>query len=369
MSLLKLVILMKSLKAKIIIVLIPVMFFIFIFMGVGGLEISNQSQQNESSEGADVQELPESVMRWEPIIKRLAAENGISEYKAYILAIIMVESRGEGNDPMQSSESAGQEAGAIKDPVISLAQGVSFYAALIRKGKIANVDIDAINQAYNFGGSYIDYVSKNGGKHKIELAENYSVTVVGPSLNFSGEKYSYVNAVSQKFNKPYLYYNAGNFFYSYLLRQYIVEGGTGGSSNGNGKYIIPVDNPVITDGFVDRINPVTGLPEKHKGLDFGQPSGSSIKASRAGEVVIAQYDGSPVSGYGKCTVIKHDDNTFALYAHQSDQSVKVGDKVKQGQIIGKVGSTGQSTGPHLHFEIRNELLGGQVDPAPILGIK
>lgn len=97
----------------------------------------------------------------------------------------------------------------------------------------------------------------------------------------------------------------------------------------------------------------------HKGTDFGGESGSPIYASKSGTVVIAQNDGVPVSGYGKATLIQHDNGNFTLYAHQSSQSVKVGDKVEQGQIIGGMGSTGQSTGTHLHFEIRTSMYGGE----------
>ncbi|WP_413487901.1 lysozyme family protein [Carnobacterium divergens] len=353
-------------------------FILKIFIGIGmlilipflllfGLFDDDGKETNDNQAGVSVSGLPEDVMRWEPFVSKFAKEENISDYVPYILAIIMVESGGKGGDPMQSSESAGQGAGTIQDPIASLKQGVSFYASLVRKGQGLKVDIEGINQSYNFGGSYIDYVSKNGSKSNIELAEKYSLTVVAPSLgNSAGTRYPYKNATSQKFNKPYLYLNGGNFFYPYLLSQFLVENGTAvGGQNG---FIIPVDAPIVSSGFVDRINPVTGVPERHKGIDFAQPAGSSIKASKAGEVVIAQFDGQPVSGYGICTIIRHDDGTFALYAHQSEQMVTVGDKVKQGQVIGKVGSTGQSTGPHLHFEIRKSLNGDQVDPAPILGV-
>ncbi|MCD2253432.1 M23 family metallopeptidase [Listeria marthii] len=143
-------------------------------------------------------------------------------------------------------------------------------------------------------------------------------------------------------------------------------------SGGTGKYIIPVDNPLISSGFVDRINPVTGIAERHKGLDFAQPSGSNIKAADDGTVVFAGFgaSGSGFGGYGNVVLIEHPINAeWTLYGHQSQLLVKVGQKVKQGDIIGKVGSTGQSTGPHLHFEIRKQKNGGWTDPAPVLGIK
>ncbi|WP_408868958.1 peptidoglycan DD-metalloendopeptidase family protein [Brochothrix campestris] len=97
----------------------------------------------------------------------------------------------------------------------------------------------------------------------------------------------------------------------------------------------------------------------HKGTDFGGAPGSPIYASKSGTVVIAQNDGAPVSGYGMATLIQHEDGNYTLYAHQSSQSVHVGDKVSQGQVIGGMGSTGQSTGTHLHFEIRTSMYGGE----------
>lgn len=134
-----------------------------------------------------------------------------------------------------------------------------------------------------------------------------------------------------------------------------------GSSSSKG-WLIPIANPIITSGFGPRWG------TNHNGIDFGHPVGTPIKASKSGKVVIAQYDGVPVSGYGICTIIDHQDGTWTLYAHQSEQNVKVGESVKQGQVIGKVGNTGDSTGPHLHFEIRKSLLGDWVDPAPLLGL-
>ncbi|AOA03672.1 MAG: peptidoglycan DD-metalloendopeptidase family protein [Carnobacterium sp.] len=109
----------------------------------------------------------------------------------------------------------------------------------------------------------------------------------------------------------------------------------------------------------------------HKGIDFGGAVGTPIYASMSGRVVIAQYDGMPVSGYGIATVIQHDNGTWTLYAHQSSQSVKVGDVVTKGQQIGAIGATGQVDGAHLHFEIRTAQDGGMgnvVDPAPLLGL-
>lgn len=97
-----------------------------------------------------------------------------------------------------------------------------------------------------------------------------------------------------------------------------------------------------------RDNPTGAGISDHKGLDIGVPQGTPIQAVKDGKVVFAGEAG----GYGNMVVLKHDDGTFTKYAHQSKLNVKVGDEVKAGDVIGAVGSTGDSTGPHLHFEVR-----------------
>lgn len=102
----------------------------------------------------------------------------------------------------------------------------------------------------------------------------------------------------------------------------------------------------------------------HKGQDIAAPTGTKVKSVADGVVVRS----SPVEqggGYGNFIVIKHD-NFYSAYGHLSKREVNKGDKVKKGELIGLVGSTGQSTGPHLHFEIRKTENGSQVDPKPYL---
>jgi murein DD-endopeptidase MepM/ murein hydrolase activator NlpD len=94
----------------------------------------------------------------------------------------------------------------------------------------------------------------------------------------------------------------------------------------------------------------------HTGIDLRAGMGESIRAAASGTVVYADWRG----GYGKCVIIDHGGGLATLYAHQSEILVHVGEQVKRGEIIGKVGSTGYSTGPHLHFEVR--VNGSPVDP-------
>lgn len=89
---------------------------------------------------------------------------------------------------------------------------------------------------------------------------------------------------------------------------------------------------------------------QHAGIDIAAPSGTPVKAARSGRVI---YAGQRISGYGKMIVIRHSPNFATVYAHLSRMGVRVGDQVSRGQLIGKVGNTGRSTNPHLHFEIRH----------------
>ncbi|EMF0220625.1 peptidoglycan DD-metalloendopeptidase family protein [Enterococcus hirae] len=106
-------------------------------------------------------------------------------------------------------------------------------------------------------------------------------------------------------------------------------------------YAVPLKNYTISSPFGNRGG------EFHRGIDFAAPQGEPIYASKAGTVIKAEFHPS----WGNYVAIEHEDGTTALYAHQQEYQVKVGDKVKQGQIIGYVGSTGNSTGSHLHFEL------------------
>lgn len=126
-----------------------------------------------------------------------------------------------------------------------------------------------------------------------------------------------------------------------------------------GKFNWPLPGrTTISSGFIQRINPVTKKSEKHKGIDIPAPAGTEIHAAAPGTVIIAQW----VSGYGYTVVIDHGDNLQTWYAHARSLKAKEGDIVAAGDVISYVGSTGQSTGNHLHFEVRKN--GEPVDPMP-----
>lgn len=104
--------------------------------------------------------------------------------------------------------------------------------------------------------------------------------------------------------------------------------------------------------FGGRIHPVTGKPNNHTGIDIPAPKGTPILAAKSGVVITSVLGSGSSWSYGNYVVVSHSDGTSTLYAHMSKRSVKEGQTVKQGQKLGEVGTTGRSTGNHLHFEIR-----------------
>jgi len=116
----------------------------------------------------------------------------------------------------------------------------------------------------------------------------------------------------------------------------------------------------ITSGFGNRLHPILGYYRLHAGVDYNGNTGDPIIASRNGVVILAEYYG----GYGHTVILDHGDGFTTLYAHLSAYNVSVGDTIEAGRTLGAMGSTGLSTGPHLHFEIRRN--GTPVDPLPYL---
>lgn len=140
------------------------------------------------------------------------------------------------------------------------------------------------------------------------------------------------------------------------------SGGGGSSGGGSATSLSNLQWPVpsctlITSRFGYRVAPTTGASTYHGGLDIGAGMGVSIVAAGAGDVIYAGANG----GYGNCVMIDHGNGVVTVYAHMSSIGVSYGQYVTAGQYVGAVGSTGVSTGPHCHFEIR--INGAQTDPA------
>ena len=128
-----------------------------------------------------------------------------------------------------------------------------------------------------------------------------------------------------------------------------------------GRFMWPVPaSSRITSQYGYRIHPVYKTKKFHSGIDIGAPYGVDILAAADGTVTLATTNG----GYGKCVIINHGSGITTLYGHNSTLLVSVGNKVTKGQVIAKAGSTGVSTGPHLHFEVR--VNGSTTDPMQYL---
>ena len=143
-------------------------------------------------------------------------------------------------------------------------------------------------------------------------------------------------------------------------RQEAAQNGTdytGPGSTATGSYTWPCPScTYITSGYGNRIHPIFGTERWHSGIDIGAAAGATVIAADSGTVSVATYS----SSYGNYVMIYHSNGTYTLYAHMSSIAVTAGQSVTKGDTIGYVGSTGWSTGPHLHFEIRNS--GGTIDP-------
>ena len=177
-----------------------------------------------------------------------------------------------------------------------------------------------------------------------------------------GDKFRLV--FEQYFNSAGAPIHSGDLLYAHLIAERVNQkfyrfGGKSGDGNyydaagrSQQKALLktPIDGARLSSGFGVRRHPILGFNKMHKGVDFAAPRGTPIKAAGDGVVTFAGWQG----GYGRFISIKHDQKYTTAYAHLSRfaRSTRKGRRVKQGQIIGYVGSTGRSTGPHLHYEVR-----------------
>lgn len=149
-----------------------------------------------------------------------------------------------------------------------------------------------------------------------------------------------------------------------LSRQLAAQQAASGQTNSNaalGGYIWPVSSRRITSPFGNRNTGIAGASTNHKGVDIGGVYYSSeVHAAKSGTVIVSQYS----SSYGNYVVVSHGSGNTTLYAHMSSRSVSVGQWVDQGDVLGITGSTGISSGPHLHFEITEN--GVRVNPLQYL---
>ncbi len=137
--------------------------------------------------------------------------------------------------------------------------------------------------------------------------------------------------------------------YQAIMAQIRKAQGSGSVSvKGNGQFIWPsAASKRVTSYYGKREKPNAKATSMHRGIDIGAPNGTDVLAADSGKIIVAGFGKS----YGNYVVIDHGNGYTSLYAHNSRLCVSVGDTVVRGQVIAKVGSTGNSTGPHIHFEI------------------
>ena len=261
---------------------------------------------------------------------------------------MMQESGGNGTDPMQASECKynteyPKKPNGIKNPEYSISCGVRYLKDNLDAAKASSpVDMDRIKlalQGYNYGSGYIPWaVSKYGGYSYAGAVEFSEEQAKKNGWESYGDP-DYVEHVLR-------YYPYGNYSYDVI-------------NTGPGKLGLPIQGMKrgnISSHFGPRSSPGGFGSTYHQGLDIAFPKGTKVLACEDGTVISAGYMG----GLGNCIVIDHGSNLQTVYGHLSEIKVKEGQKVVRGQYIGNVGSTGNSTGPHLHLGVK--LNGRYVNP-------
>ena len=281
------------------------------------------------------------VMNYEATIRDACNEFGLSPaFVTLVQAVMMQESRGLGNDPMQASACGYNTLypDGITDPYYSIDCGVQVLRDCIRAAGVESPqDFDHIPlalQGYNFGGGYIAWALENYGGYTEANAVEFSQMQASQLGWTTYGDTSYVEHVL----RYYPFYTAPNSVYIMPL---------------------PEGSYTVSDWYGWRT--LNGQEQFHDGIDFAAASGTDVYAAASGQVI---WCGSDASGYGTYVIIADNSGRENYYCHLSDFTVERDQFVTQGQVIGHVGSTGDSTGPHLHFEVRN--LSGAIDPLDFL---
>lgn len=278
------------------------------------------------------------VLRYEPLVTKYAKKYGVESYVQLLLAKIQQESGGRLPDVMQSSESLGLPPNTITDPEQSIDAGVKYFAQILKSAK---GDVKLALQSYNFGGGFIDYANKRGGYSK-EVAAEFAA-MMADKLGWT--RYGDVNYVD----------NVLRYLYG------------AGPENVNAKgFSMPISGSKVTSQFGARIDPISGAVSYHNGTDFSCKKGQAIYAVKPGTVDRAGWENpsNHSQGFGQRVYVNHGGNQITVYAHLSKINVKEGQKITQGQMVGGCGTTGYSTGNHLHLELH--IAGRKVNPLPYL---
>ncbi|MCP3029657.1 lysozyme family protein [Halobacillus sp. A5] len=320
--------------------------FMFVLL-MGNLTNDDSSDLPNGSVGNVSQE----VLQYKDDVTKYAKQEGVEDHVGVLLALMMQESGGRGDDPMQASESLCGSVGCITDPETSIEQGVAYFADTLEQ---ADQDVKLALQSYNFGGGFIDFVMDNGGSYTQGLAIEFSAMKY-EELKHTGS-YSCIRPEAVPYDACY-----GDIYYvDEVLGYYDFSDGVG-----SGEWTVPIEGALdITSSFGRRDDPFTGERENHKGIDFACIGGvTPIQSVDSGRVVYA----SQSNGYGNLVMVDHGD-IISAYGHLSSIHVDKGEVVESGKKLGVCGSTGNSTGPHLHLEAKTEEWRGHQDPLNFLDL-
>lgn len=336
---------------------------VVIIMVIG---IAGGSSQGSVSAGGPVGNvgLSAEVLSHQAMVEHYAAIHGVSEHVPYILAIMQQESGGRGLDPMQSSESYCGQVGCIQDVELSIDKGVLHFKNVLGQ---AEGDVKLLLQSYNFGGGFINYVKNRGGTYTFDKELNGKGTY-SLAIQFSQEQYKKLqgkyNFTCMRAESKPLQACYGDILYVWAVMQYITEMGADGNVELIGGKAWPVPfTKNITSKYGMRFHPNDKVWRLHGGIDIaaGGVSGQSVVSFSDGVVTQSGFLPSSMGNYVR---IDHGNGIETRYMHFLRPGIPVGTQVSAGSVIGQVGTTGNSTGPHLHFEIF--VNGKLVDPLPYL---
>jgi murein DD-endopeptidase MepM/ murein hydrolase activator NlpD len=283
--------------------------------------------------------VPQIVRKWEPTVRKYAKQYGIEGYTELLLAFMMQESGGRYPDLMQSSESAGLGRNVLRYEA-SIKQGVKYFANTLKKSK---GEAKLALQAYNFGEGFIPYALARGG---------YSMANAKAFSAYQAKKHGWRRYGDVNYVPHVLRYYTGSLT---PVKTTTTTTTTTKVTNSTG-FIRPCEG-VVTSEMKQRWG------RAHEGLDIAKAGTVPIKAAASGTVSKSYVSAS----YGEVIFIVHNINgqTFeTVYGHmrKGSRRFKEGDKVNQGTQIGLMGSTGRSTGQHLHFEVHKGRWKNPVNP-------
>lgn len=295
-------------------------------------EMQEEEQRSYASAG-----LSERVLQWQETVEKELEAYDLLQYTDLILVLIQLESQGVLPDVMQSSESLGLPPNTIQDPKKSIQAGVAHFKRGVDEMKRHDVDLKTLIQAYNFGNAFIPYVADRGTVWKQSLSEEFS--------DLNAQKLGWASFGDKDYVSKAMQYLTINDNQDVELKESDL------SFDLEGQHLVfPVPNfKAVSSSYGWRTHPITKERAFHTGTDIPAPAGIPVLASADGVVTEAGRKGT----YGNAVVIDHGSNVQTLYAHNSSLTVQAGETVTAGQMIARVGNTGRSTGPHLHFEVRH----------------